>query len=81
MQLRAPSAGRSVSQRSANSSGSASSNAANHQADTLVGIAWVELSTGRFEAGVYPRRMMMDELTRLAPSEVLLRDDDGESLA
>lgn len=41
------------------------------------GIAWVELSTGRFEAGVYPTRSLPDELARLEPSEVLLRDDDS----
>ncbi len=43
----------------------------------LVGIAWCELSTGRFEAGIFPRRSLMDELARLEPSEILLRDDDG----
>lgn len=43
---------------------------------TLMGIACVELSTGRFEAGVYPRARLMDELARLEPSEILLRDDD-----
>lgn len=45
-----------------------------------IGIAWVELSTGRFEAGVYGQKGLSDELMRLSPSEVLLRDDDGQSL-
>ncbi|MEZ6137784.1 MAG: DNA mismatch repair protein MutS [Pirellulaceae bacterium] len=43
----------------------------------LVGMAWTELSTGRFEAGVFPRTRVMDELARLDPSEVLIREDDG----
>lgn len=45
--------------------------------DEQVGIAWAELSTGRFEAGIFPRSRLMDELARLDPSEVLLREDDG----
>lgn len=50
------------------------------KAEAMVGICWVELSTGRFEAGVYPQRAVLDELTRLSPSEVIVRDDDGVSL-
>ena len=42
-----------------------------------IGIAWVELSTGRFEAGVFAADKLQDELARLEPAEVLLRDDDG----
>ncbi len=42
-----------------------------------VGVAWAELSTGRFEAGVFPASAVRDELARLEPSEVLIRDDDG----
>jgi DNA mismatch repair protein MutS len=42
-----------------------------------VGIAWTELSTGRFEAGVFERGKLLDELSRLEPSEVLLREDDA----
>ncbi|MBX3423438.1 MAG: DNA mismatch repair protein MutS [Pirellulaceae bacterium] len=41
-----------------------------------VGLAWTELSTGRFEAGVFARSQLLDELARLEPSEVLLREDD-----
>lgn len=44
---------------------------------TPVGIAWTELSTGRFEAGVFQRAKLLDELARLEPSEVLLREDDA----
>ena len=43
----------------------------------MIGIAWAELSTGRFEAGIFRRQSVLDELARLEPSEVLLRDDDG----
>lgn len=42
----------------------------------LVGLAWTELSTGRFEAGVFQSSRLMDELARLEPSEVLIREDD-----
>lgn len=45
--------------------------------DGPVGLAWTELSTGRFEAGVFTRHQIHDELARLEPSEVILRDDDG----
>lgn len=46
-----------------------------------VGIAWAELSTGRFEAGIFPKQAVRDELYRIEPSEVLLREDDGVTLA
>lgn len=42
-----------------------------------IGIAWVELSTGRFEAGVFRAANLRDELARLEPSEVIIREDDG----
>lgn len=45
--------------------------------DSEVGLAWTELSTGRFEAGIFPRARLLDELARLEPSEVLIREDDG----
>lgn len=45
--------------------------------DAPVGLAWAELSTGKFEAGVYSKSQVIDELARLEPSEVLIRDDDG----
>ncbi len=43
----------------------------------MVGMAWAELSTGRFQAGVFPAASIRDELARLEPSEVLIREDDG----
>lgn len=45
--------------------------------EQYAGIAWTELSTGRFEAGVFPQHRVLDELARLEPSEVLIREDDG----
>ena len=43
----------------------------------VVGIAWTELSSGRMEAGIFPRAKLLDELARLEPSEVLIREDDA----
>jgi DNA mismatch repair protein MutS len=51
-------------------------NASAGKSGLQVGIAWVELSTGRFEAGVFAAEKLLDELARLEPAEVLLRDDD-----
>ncbi|TWT69917.1 DNA mismatch repair protein MutS [Crateriforma conspicua] len=45
--------------------------------DPIVGLAWAELSSGRFEAGVFPRHRLEDELERIGPAEVLYREDDG----
>jgi len=42
----------------------------------VVGIAWAELSSGRFEAGVFPRNRLDDELARIAPAEVIYCEDD-----
>ncbi len=44
--------------------------------EQLVGIAWAELSSGRFEAGVFPVARLEDELERIGPAEVLYREDD-----
>ncbi len=54
-----------------------STSAKNSAAAPPVGLAWVELSTGRFEAGIFPAERLEDELARLQPAEVLIRDDDG----
>lgn len=42
-----------------------------------VGIAWAELSSGRFEAGTFSRSRVDDELARIGPAEVLYREDDA----
>jgi len=36
------------------------------------GFAWIDLSTGRFEASVMPAEKLGDELARVAPVEILL---------
>jgi DNA mismatch repair protein MutS len=40
-----------------------------------VGLAWVELSTGRFVAAGFSARQLPDQLARIAPAECLLSDD------
>ncbi len=47
------------------------------QDDRVVGIAWAELSSGRFEAGVFAADSVEDELQRISPAEVLYREDDS----
>jgi DNA mismatch repair protein MutS len=48
----------------------------------VVGLSWVDLSTGQFQAADVARERLADELGRLAPSEVLLAEgDDGEAPA
>jgi DNA mismatch repair protein MutS len=39
-----------------------------------VGVAWVELSTGRFVAAAFPRSQLLDQLARLSPSECLVAE-------
>jgi DNA mismatch repair protein MutS len=48
------------------------SNAAEHDA---CGLAWIDLSTGRFEATTFPPERLADELARVNPVELLIRDD------
>lgn len=48
--------------------------------DEDAGLAWVDLSTGRFQAEDVGRAKLLDELTRLNPSELLLPESDSESL-
>lgn len=40
-----------------------------------VGIAWADLSTGRFLAATFPATQLLDELTRIGPSECLVAED------
>jgi len=40
-----------------------------------VGLAWAELSTGRFFAAVVPAARLNDELARIGPAELLLSDE------
>jgi len=45
--------------------------------EAMVGLAWVELSTGRFEAACYRASDLADQISRLEPAEILLREDDS----
>src|SRR3954469_20068047 len=46
------------------------------KADTmLAGIAWVDVSTGRFHAAAFPAEQVADQLARIHPSELLTSDD------
>ncbi len=38
------------------------------------GLAWIDLSTGRFEAAVVPHEKLGDELARVAPVEIIVND-------
>ncbi len=44
-------------------------------AGEMTGLAWVELSTGRFQAACVPSTRIADELARINPTECLLVDD------
>jgi len=39
------------------------------------GVAWVELSTGRFVAAGFPQKQLTDQIARIAPAECLLAED------
>lgn len=41
-----------------------------------VGLAWADLSTGAFQASVFPATQLDDQLARIAPSECLVSDDE-----
>jgi DNA mismatch repair protein MutS len=41
------------------------------------GVAWVELSTGRFVAAGFPAGQLGDQLARIAPAECLVSDGGG----
>jgi DNA mismatch repair protein MutS len=43
------------------------------------GLAWCDLSTGRFFASVFPRDRIADQLARIAPSECLVPEDAEEA--
>lgn len=47
-----------------------------NKSEPMVGIAWAELSSGRFEAGTFPKSRIEDELERIGPAEVIYREDD-----
>jgi DNA mismatch repair protein MutS len=45
-----------------------------------VGVAWAELSTGRFQAAVFPASQLADQLARIDPSECLISEDTQTGL-
>ncbi len=45
------------------------------QDQPLIGIAWAELSTGRFYAATFTASQLSDELARIGPSECLVAED------
>jgi len=49
-----------------------------HRGSTAVaGLAWAELSTGRFFSTQIPLNRLADELARIAPAECLVSDDEA----
>ena len=40
----------------------------------VIGMAWIELSTGRFQAAGFPQSELLDQIARINPSEILLED-------
>ena len=45
------------------------------QTDKVVGLSWIDLSTGRFFASTCAPERLMDELVRIAPAECLVSED------
>jgi len=50
-------------------------NAKDARSSDQIGIAWAELSTGRFHAAVFPAPQLQDQLARISPSECLVSED------
>jgi DNA mismatch repair protein MutS len=46
-----------------------------------VGLAWIDVAAGRFEAAVVPRDDVPDHLQRLEPSELVCADRDRDAVA
>jgi DNA mismatch repair protein MutS len=47
----------------------------------MAGVAWVELSTGRFFAATFPQERLADQLSRIDPAECLVSEDDATAAA
>ncbi len=47
------------------------------EATGQIGLAWAELSTGRFEAAVIQPNQLEDHLARIAPSECLVQESEN----
>jgi DNA mismatch repair protein MutS len=55
--------------------------AAGAAARSVIGLAWVDLSTGQFQAADVPWPRLADELSRLAPAECLAAESNPGRLA
>jgi DNA mismatch repair protein MutS len=51
---------------------------ARQNGDSQAGLAWAELSTGRFFAATVPVARLSDELARIGPAECLVAEDSDE---
>lgn len=51
--------------------------AAKQNGDDSAGLAWAELSTGRFFAATLPAAKLADELARIGPAECLVAEEDA----
>src|SRR5207247_1540370 len=47
--------------------------------DDRAGLAWIDLSTGKFEAAVVPAARLADELARIQPAECLVAESAAET--
>ncbi len=45
----------------------------------VVGLAWLELSTGRFRAATLEPQTVIDELARIRPAECLIAEDNNDA--
>ncbi len=44
------------------------------------GLAWIDVSTGRFFAAIFPARELPDQLARIQPAELLLSEENVNAL-
>lgn len=49
------------------------------ETDTMFGLSWIDLSTGKFEIGDIGKERLFDEFARLNPSELLLPEEISRS--
>jgi DNA mismatch repair protein MutS len=50
-------------------------NTATAKTAQIAGLAWVDISTGRFYAAAFPFEQVADQLARIEPAELLISDD------
>ncbi len=51
---------------------------ARSKSDDRIGLAWIDLSTGKFQAAVVPSARLPDELARIQPAECLVAESSAE---